>query len=148
MVLNYLLSRPDVKPGSAGCVGFSYGGFQALLLAAADLRIAATVISGAAFRYAGCLVKNAMCGAQIIPSALEWFDLPDLAISLAPRPALWEMMRKDQYFDFNISWQLYHQLENTYNRLGAENNIRSDTADTDHRFIGRKVPDFFRHYLR
>ncbi len=147
LALDHLLGRPDVKPGCAGCVGLSYGGFQALLLAAADSRVGAAVISGAAFSYAGSLVRKGMCGAQIIPGALEWFDLPDLAASLAPRPALWEMMRRDRCFDFDRSRRFYLQLSEVYRRVGAGDEIQSDTADTDHRYIGRRAPEFFRRHL-
>ncbi len=147
MALDYLLGRPDVQSGRAGCIGLSYGGFQALVLAAAEPRIAAAVISGASYSYASTLAKHGSCGAQTIPAVLEWFDLPDLAASLAPRAALWEMMRQDRCFDFQQSWQLYCRVSDVYKRLGAEDKIQSDTADTDHRYIGKKTPDFFRRHL-
>lgn len=147
MAIDYLLGRPDVQAGQAGCIGLSYGGFQALVLAAAESRIAAAVISGASYSYANTLTKHGSCGAQTIPAALEWFDLPDLAASLAPRAVLWEMMRQDQCFDFQQSWQLYLQVSQVYQRLGAQDQIQSDTADTDHRYIGSQTPAFFRRHL-
>ena len=148
LVMEYLLGRPDVVPERAGCVGLSYGGFQTLLLAVVEPRIAAAVISGAMFSYANELAKDGTCGAQVIPGALEWFDLPDLAASLAPLPLLCEMMKKDGCFDFDTSWRLYRQLSGVYDRMDAADRIDSDTADTDHRYIGRKAPEFFRNYLK
>jgi dienelactone hydrolase len=148
LVLEYLLSRADVSGASAGCVGLSFGGFQALLLAAVEERIAATVISGAMSSYESTMAPpHGSCGAQTIPGVLEWFDMPDIAASLAPRPVLCEMMKQDCCFDFELSMRLYRQLAEVYSGIGAGDHLGCDVADTDHRYIGNKVPEFLRRNL-
>jgi len=147
LVLNYLLSRPDVAGDTAGCVGLSYGGFQTLLLAGVEPRIAAAVVSGALSNYVGARTPAAHCGAQTIPGVLQWFDQPDVAFSIAPRPVLYEMMQQDCCFNFDDSMKLYKDIEAVYGGIDAADRIECDVADTDHRYIGDKVPEFLRRYL-
>ena len=148
MALDYLAGRADVRADRIGAVGLSYGGFQVLVTAAADLRIKAAAISGAAFSYASEVIgKQATCGAQVIPGALEWFNLPDLAMSLAPRPLIFELLRHDRCFDFRDSRRIVDDVAAVYAALGAGRFIDSDEADTDHSYIGRKVPGFFATHL-
>ena len=38
-----------------------------------------------------------------VPGILDWFDIPDIAASLAPRPVLYEFKKQDRCFDFQIT---------------------------------------------
>lgn len=148
MALDYLAGRPDVRDDRIGAVGLSYGGFQVLLTAAADLRIKAAAISGAAFSYGMEVAgKQATCGAQVVPGALEWFDLPDLAKSLAPRPLLFELLKQDRCFDYRDSRRIVDEVAAVYAALGAGRCFAFDEADADHSYIGREVPGFFTTHL-
>ena len=55
IAVNYLLARPDVLPGRAGCIGLSGGGNRAALLNATHDRIAAAAIVGLMCTYDGLL---------------------------------------------------------------------------------------------
>ncbi|OGV62321.1 MAG: hypothetical protein A2498_00245 [Lentisphaerae bacterium RIFOXYC12_FULL_60_16] len=147
--ISYLLSRPEVTLPTAGCVGLSFGGVQTMLTSILDHRIGASVISGALFSLRGESLEENLpsCAAQSIPGMLDWFDFPDLAASLVPRPALYELMKRDGCFKFEQSHPLYETLAGIYAKRNASDRIALDVADTDHRYIGRLVPDFFRQHL-
>ena len=148
LVLDYLAGRSDVCGDQIGAVGLSYGGFQVLLTAVADERIRAAVISGAAWSYGAELAgKHAVCGAQIIPGAWEWFDLPDLAMSIAPRPLLFELCKQDECFDFQDACRVVDAVATVYAAIGAGARLHVDEANTGHQFCGRMVSGFFVKYL-
>ncbi len=146
--ISYLLSLPEIKNKNVGCVGLSFGGIQTIFTAAVDHRIKAAVISGAL-----CSLKNLLkngihiCGAQIVPDMLKWFDFPDILASLAPRPVLYEIMKKDVCFNFKQSKEIYNWLKCVYRKQGFEKNVLLDIADTDHRYSGKLVEKFFSSHL-
>lgn len=149
-LIDYLLSRPEVSASGVGCCGLSYGGLQAVFTMAMDERIRAGVVSGALHSMADLQAAaggGGMCGAQIVPGMLEWFDFDDLAKSLAPRPVFYEMMRRDRCFNFEESFALYGQITELYGRLGVPERTGLNTPDTDHRYSGVNVPAFFERNL-
>ncbi len=149
-LIDYLLTRPEVSPGGVGCVGLSYGGIQTVFTMAMDDRILAGVVSGALNRMAkpqGAAGEGGICGAQMVPGMLEWFDFDDLAKSLAPRPVFYELMRRDGCFDFKCSRSVYEQVAGLYRALGVPERTGLNTPDTDHRYDGTNIPAFFSQHI-
>lgn len=143
--IDYLLSRPEVGGDTVGCVGLSFGGSQTLILTCADTRVSAAVISGALSSYSRS--PSARCGAQVMPGMLKWFDQTDMVKAIAPRPILCEIMTADTSFNYETSMELYKEIRAVYEAIGAGDKISLDTADTDHRYIGNKVEEFFNEHL-
>ena len=56
-------------------------------------------------------------------------------------------MTQDTSFDYEMSMAQYAKIESLYQSLGVGDLIDLDTADTDHRYIGNKVPAFFTKHL-
>jgi dienelactone hydrolase len=146
--IDYLLERQEVRGTGVGCVGLSYGGIQTMVLACIERRVTAAVISGALSSFEDALEDFGLfCGSQVLPGLLEWFDFPDIALAIAPRPVLYEMMQRDSCFAFTASWRIYQWLEEQYAALGVPDNIEADVVDTDHRYSGAKVPQFLARHL-
>jgi len=146
--VGYLLARPEVCRTQVGCVGLSFGGFQTLLLALTDDRVAAAVISGSLYSTCGAHEGGTDgCGSQVIPGLYEWCDMDDLYIALAPRPVLYEMMTQDCCTPFEESLAIYQRIAGVYTALGMPEKVMHDVAETDHRYIGTRVPEFFARHL-
>jgi dienelactone hydrolase len=148
LLLDYLTTRSEVEPEALGCVGLSYGAMATLFLTAIEPRIRAAVVSGGLSSYEAMLEHDAtVCAGQVIPGMMEWFDLPDVAMAIAPRPVLYEIMRRDSCFDFTRAQAVWKQVAEVYAGLGVSNHIGMDTPDTDHRYSGVHAPAFFRRFL-
>jgi len=146
--VGYLLARPEVCGTQVGCVGLSFGGFQTLLLALTDDRVAAAVISGSLCSTRGSnTVDTGNCGAQVIPGLFQWCDMDDLYIALAPRPVLYEMMTQDCCVPFAGALAQYQRIAGVYAALGMADRVMHDVAETDHRYIGHRVPEFLLRQL-
>lgn len=149
-LIDYLTTRPEVCADRIGCVGLSYGGIQTVFTQAVDPRIKVGVVSGALHSMADQMAASGgggICGAQILPGLLEWFDFDDLAIALAPRPVWYELMRQDGCFDFGRSRAIFEKVAGVYQTLGVPDRTGLDTPDTDHRYSGQAVPSFFARFL-
>lgn len=85
--LSVLRSRPEVDPERVGVLGHSFGGNTVIFHAAVDDRVAFAATSGAAGTYRGKLAGEVgIERAEVIPGALDAFDIDDLTQLIAPRP--------------------------------------------------------------
>ncbi len=97
-VLSLLANLDTVDPSRIGVLGHSYGGNTTLFQAALDERVRYACTSGAV-----CSFRNKMehgTGiemAEVLPGALERFDVEDLLKLAAPRPILVVSAAQDQY---------------------------------------------------
>lgn len=100
IAVNYLLSRQDVVPGGAGCIGLSGGGNRSALLQATHDSIRAAVIVGLMSTYEGLLDHNVFSHTWMF-FPFQWArygDWPDLAACRAPSPLLVQYDREDELF--------------------------------------------------
>ena len=88
-----------------------------------------------------------MCAAQVLPGMTDWFDMPDVAMAIAPRPVFYEIMRRDSCFDFAQAHEIWQRVPEAYAAMGVRDHIGLETPDTDHRYSGVHVPDFLRRFL-
>lgn len=149
LLLDYLQTRGEVDAGKIGCVGLSYGGIVTLYFTAIEPRIRAAVVSGGLSSCQSMLEhdKGHICAGQLVPGMMEWFDKPDVAMAIAPRPVFYEIMRRDSCFDFERCCETWQRVAEVYAALGVRDRIGLETPDTDHRYSGIQVPDFFRRHL-
>ncbi|WP_461671304.1 acyl-CoA thioester hydrolase/BAAT C-terminal domain-containing protein, partial [Mycobacterium tuberculosis] len=75
-VVDYLLERPEVEPGSIGIMGISGGGLVAGFTAALDERITCAVVSGYASLFASSILDRNHCLDNYIPGVLLEAELP------------------------------------------------------------------------
>lgn len=88
ILMNHVFDDPHVDSKRVGAAGVSTGGLLALSAAAMEPRIAATSVQGIFGRMRVSFIqdrqRHCKCGA--IPGLLPRFDLPELALLVAPRP--------------------------------------------------------------
>ena len=88
MLLDHVFADPQVDAKRTGVVGVSTGGLLALTAAALDPRVAAASVQGifGSMRVSFIRDRQRHCPCGAIPGLLPNFDLPDLALLVAPRP--------------------------------------------------------------
>jgi dienelactone hydrolase len=136
IAVSYLLSRPDVLPGRAGCAGLSGGGNRTALLNATDDRIAAAAIVGLMSTYAGLLDHN------ISPHTWMFFpfgwarhgDWPDLAACRAPSPLLVQYDLDDDLFTPEGMAAAHERLTRIFAAAGAPEAYTGQFYPGPHRF--------------
>ena len=84
--LSVLQRAKDVEPSRVGVIGHSHGGHVALFLAALDVRVSFSCVSGATCSYQHTLANGTgLDMALVIPGFARHFDLSDLLRCAAPR---------------------------------------------------------------
>jgi len=88
MLLGYVFNDPAVDAERVGVTGVSTGGLLALTAAALDQRVAAASVQGifGSMRISFIRDRRLHCTCGAIPGLLPDFDLPVLALLVAPRP--------------------------------------------------------------
>ena len=88
ILLERLFADPAVDPHCVGSTGVSTGGLLALSAAVMEPRIAATSVQGifGSMRVSFIRDRHRHCTCGAIPGLLPDFDLPELALLVAPRP--------------------------------------------------------------
>ncbi|NOX55490.1 MAG: hypothetical protein GXP27_13845, partial [Planctomycetes bacterium] len=88
MLLDRVFVDHQVDPKRVGVTGVSTGGLLALTAAALDERVAAASVQGifGSMRVSFIRDRDRHCSCGAIPGLLPEFDLPELALLVAPRP--------------------------------------------------------------
>ena len=135
--LEHLARQPEVDPKRLGCVGLSYGGRMAMLTAALEPRIRATVISGALNVMQERIRGPYSCGAQVIPGLLRYGDVPEIGSLIAPRPAVWEVGSLDRLISSPWAEEALERMARAYKALGAAQKLTVDRFEGGHRWNGQ-----------
>lgn len=142
--VDYLQERPEVDPGRIGCVGLSFGGTMTLWATVVEKRIKAAVISGYLCEFESFAVRQAnFCGSQFVPALRRYFDIPDIAALIAPRPLLIESGTLDEGFPIDSAQRAYDRLKRAYRAWGAPGHLAHDVFEGGHRFHGEKAYEWF-----
>ena len=131
--LDYLLSRPEVDPDSAGVTGCSGGGQMSYYLFALDdrVKIAASVCHMNTFQ---TLFRNEIVvDAESAPCGLLSIggDRPDFAIAGAPKPLLL-IGAEDDYLDSRGLRKAYGEISAVYRAIHAEDRIQLEIHPGKH----------------
>jgi dienelactone hydrolase len=87
VALSVLSARPEIAADRVGVLGHSFGGNTVIFHAAMDERVAFAATSGAAGTYRGKIAHEVgIERAEVIPGALDVFDIDDLTRLICPRP--------------------------------------------------------------
>ncbi len=136
VALNYLLSRPDVLPEQAGCIGLSGGGNRSALLLATHDRIQAALIVGLMSTYEGLLDHNVYSHTwMLFPNGWSKFgDWPDIAASRAPLPLLVQYDLEDDLFTVAGMRAADERLKAHYQQAGAASAYTGQFYPGPHKF--------------
>jgi dienelactone hydrolase len=122
--LDYAATREDARADRIGCVGLSYGGRMTMMVAALDPRVRVAVMAGALNMFQERIREAYSCGAQVIPGLLAYGDTPEIASLIAPRPALWEVGRKDSLAPPAWADKAAERIERAYAAAGQSENLQ------------------------
>lgn len=136
VALAYLLSRKDVMPEGAGCVGLSGGGLRSGLLHATSDSISAAVIVGMMTTYAGLLDRNVRSHTWMLYLA-DWArhgDYPDAIACRAPSPLMVQFNADDALFTSPGMKAAHRKLLARYREVDAANRYVGRFYNGPHQF--------------
>ena len=136
IAMNYLLSRPDVLPQGAGCVGLSGGGNRGALLQATHDRLRAAVIVGLMSTYDGLLDHNVASHTwMFFPFGwARYGDWADLAACRAPSPLLVQYDREDPLFTLEGMEAAHRRIVEHYASVGCPGAYEGQFYPGPHKF--------------
>lgn len=136
VAFNYLLSRSDVDPLRAGCLGLSGGGNRAVLLRGSHPGVKAAGVVGLMSTYAGLLDHNVASHTWMLYPT-HWSlvgDWPDIAACRAPLPLLVQYDRQDELFTEAGMRAADERLKAHYRSAGAPEAYTGQFYPGPHKF--------------
>lgn len=135
-VIDYLQSRPDIRPDRIGCTGNSGGGTETAYLMALDGRIAAAAPGCYLTTFRSLLsLKGPQDGEQNLFGQLAFgMDQADYCIMRLPKQTLIAAGTRDVTFDFAGTWDLFRDAKRFAARIGHFDSIDIAAPDAPHGF--------------
>ncbi len=148
ILLDQVFADADVDPEKVGVTGVSTGGLLALSAAVMEPRVAATSVQGiyGSMRTSFVRDRNSHCACGAIPRLLPDFDLPELALLVAPRPLHISNGEKDG-FSPQEAERCLKLIEPVYLQAGGEKPLFT-VPPGGHAFAIEPATGFFREHLR
>lgn len=136
IAFNYLLSRAEVDPARAGCLGLSGGGNRSVLLRATHPGVRAAGVVGLMSTYEGLLDHNVVTHTWMFyPTG--WSrqgDWPDIAACRAPLPLLVQYDRDDDLFTLAGMQAADQRIRGHYAGVGAAQAYTGQFFPGPHKF--------------
>jgi pimeloyl-ACP methyl ester carboxylesterase len=132
--IDALGSFPEIDAGRVYSVGNSGGGTLAWYAACVEPRVRGLILGSCFATYAGSIGSVDHFCDNYLPGALRWFDFPDLAALVAPRPLAVVMGREDPLFPLPGVEAAYRRTREIYEAAGAADRCRLALAEGGHRF--------------
>jgi dienelactone hydrolase len=146
--IDVLAEHDLVDAERIGVAGFSLGGTLALLLAALDERVRATVVSGAfSDPREAARVPFDVCGIQVIPGLVAELDHVQLAAAIAPRALFVEAGDDDFISPSRAASKAAARAAELYMRTDAAERFTFHSFPGPHRWDGAGVTDFLMLHL-
>ena len=148
ILLDQVFADADVDPEKVGVTGVSTGGLLALSAAAMEPRVAAASVQGiyGSMRTSFVRDRNSHCSCGAIPRLLPDFDLPELALLVAPRPLHISNGEKDG-FSPQEAERCLKLIEPIYLQTGGKKPLFT-VPPGGHAFAIQPATEFFRKHLR
>ncbi len=150
-VIDYALTRPEVRGPGVGCIGLSGGGLQTLYLSALEPRVQCAVISGYFYGVSDSLLNlSGNCDCNYVPHLWEYADMGDIGALIAPTPLLIEAGTRDPLNGPRGIENVLEQYEVTrsaYALLGHEDRLAIDVFEGEHCWHGTVAWDWLEKWL-
>lgn len=118
-----------------GLMGNSAGGTTSYYAACMDTRVTAVMPSCFFGEFKNSFLKYNHCVCGFIPDFLKWFDLPDLAVTIAPRPLIIVSGLSDAIADIDSARRGFEEVvKPIYAAAGAPDACRQVVGPEGHRF--------------
>ncbi len=147
ILLDRVFADSGVDPERVGVAGVSTGGLLALSAAVMEPRIAAASVQGifGSMRVSFIRDRDRHCGCGAIPGLLPEFDLPELALLVAPRPLHISNGEKDGFSPHEAE-RCLKLIEPIYKQAGGEKPFFT-VPPGGHAFALKPAAKFFRKHL-
>ena len=120
-----------------------------MLVTALDPRIRVAVISGALNLFQERIQNSGYsCGAQVIPGLLRFGDTAEIGSLIAPRPAIWEVGRKDPLAPSAWVENAAARLQRAYAAAGKPENFQVHQFDGGHVWNGETAVPLLARILK
>lgn len=117
------------------CMGNSGGGTATYYAAAMEPRLAGAMPSCSVCEYRASITPMRHCVCNFIPGLLNWFEMGDLAVLIAPRPMLVVTGRTDPIFPLDGVKKAFATIEKAYAEAGASESCRLLVGEGGHQFF-------------
>jgi len=132
--LDALAQFPEVDGTRVYAIGNSGGGTLAWYAACVEPRIDGLILGSCFATYASSIGSVDHCCDNYLPGALRWFDFPDLALLVTPRPLVVVMGRDDRLFPLAGVEAAFTRARAIYAGLDAADRCRLILCQGGHRF--------------
>jgi len=141
------LRLEGVDPGRIGCAGLSMGGELSLYLAAVEPGIRACVSAGFLSTFQSLLLRKRNCQCYSIRDWPRYFDMPDVAACIAPRPLQIQKGQDDGCFEASDVENAFKHLQSVYERLGVTRACEYRTYPGGHILNQDSADEWFSKHL-
>ena len=125
---------PTVDPRRIYLIGNSGGGTAAFYATCTEPRVAGLIASCSFATYAETIGSIDHCSDNYLPGALENFDMPDLAMLIAPRPMVIVAGRTDPIYPLPAIQAAQNQAARIYSDMGAKNRVGLHIGEGGHNY--------------
>jgi dienelactone hydrolase len=132
--LDALAHFPEVDGTRIYAIGNSGGGTLAWYAAGIEPRLEGLILGSCFATYTSSIGSVDHCCDNYLPGALRWFDFPDLALLVAPRPLVVVMGQDDHLFPLAGVEAAFERAREIYARLDAAQSCRLVLCEGGHRF--------------
>lgn len=139
-----LASFPEIDSTRIACMGNSGGGTITYYAACLEPRISVAMPSCSVCTYFDSIGSIYHCPDNYIPGALKYFDMPDLAALIAPRPLIVVAGKDDGIFPIAGVNRAMDTIRAVYAAAGAPGACRLTVGGEGHRFYPDEAWPAFR----
>jgi dienelactone hydrolase len=125
---------PEVDGARVYAIGNSGGGTLAWYAACVEPRLQGLIVGSCFATYASSIGSVDHCCDNYLPGVLRWFDFPDLALLVAPRPLVVVMGQEDRLFPLAGVDAAFARARAIYAGLDAADRCRLILCQGGHRF--------------
>ena len=131
-----------------GLMGNSAGGTTSYYTAAVDERVKVVMPSCAVGEFAYSFLKYNHCVCGFVPDFYTWFDMPDLALAIAPRPLVIVGGEHDEICEAESVWRAWeNKIKPIYQAANSPQNCRLVMGAEGHRFYADLSWPVFDEYI-
>lgn len=147
--IDYLFTRPEVDATRLGITGRSGGGTQSAYIAAVDDRILAAAPENYLTTFEQLLkTRGPQDPEQIFPDSIaQGFDLADLLLVRAPKPALIVATTRDM-FNIDGTQTLFTEASRAYAAFGQADAMQMTVDDAEHASTRKNREATYAFFLR
>ena len=138
---------PCIDPQRIGIMGNSGGGTSSYYASCLDDRICAVMAASCFCTLTDSWGSIPHCGCSYIPGMLNYMDLPDLAMLIAPRPLILVNGMKDPINPFEKVLSAYAKVQEIYRIAGVSDNCQLVAGNEGHRFYAADAWPVFQKYM-